>query len=115
MKTNGLASNFIENENIPWEEIEEGIHRKVIAYDTNLMLVKVRFETGRIGTLHEHHHSQITHVESGSFEIEINGRKEILKKGDAYYIAPHTVHGAVCLEAGTLIDVFSPMREDFIK
>jgi quercetin dioxygenase-like cupin family protein len=115
MKTNALVSNFIENENIPWEEIEKGIHRKIIGYDEKLMLVKVKFETGRIGTLHKHHHSQITYVESGSFEIEINGEKKLLKKGDAYYIPPETLHGAICIEAGTLIDVFSPMREDFIK
>jgi quercetin dioxygenase-like cupin family protein len=54
-------------------------------------------------------------VESGLFEIEINGDKKILKRGDAYYIPPDTMHGAVCIEAGVLIDVFSPMREDFIQ
>ena len=32
-----------------------------------------------------------------------------------FYVPPHAIHGAVCLEAGVLIDVFSPMREDFIK
>ena len=115
MKINALAKNFIENEVMPWEEVEDGIQRKVMAYDEKLMLVKVRFETGRIGTLHKHHHSQITHVESGVFEIEINGEKKVLKRGDAYYIPPDTLHGAVCIEHGILIDVFSPMREDFIK
>lgn len=115
MKTNVRASNFIENDDIPWEEVEEGIHRKVMAYDDNLMLVKVRFEPGRIGTLHQHHHSQITQVESGVFEIEINGHKKTLKGGDAYYIPPDILHGAECIEGGVLIDVFSPMREDFIQ
>lgn len=115
MKINELAGNFIENENIPWEEVEKGIHRKIMAYDDKLMLVKVKFETGGVGALHKHHHSQITQVESGLFEIEINGDKKILKKGDAYYIPPHTLHGAVCIDAGVLIDTFSPVREDFIK
>lgn len=114
MKINTLTGNFVENERIPWTEIEEGICRKVIAYDDKLMLVKVKFEARRVGTLHEHHHSQITHVESGVFEIEINGDKKTLKEGDAYYVPPHTMHGAVCIDAGVLIDVFSPMREDFI-
>jgi quercetin dioxygenase-like cupin family protein len=114
MKTNAPASNFIENDNIPWEEVEEGVHRKVMAYDEKLMLVKVRFERGKIGTLHQHHHSQITQVESGVFEIEIGGQKKVLKRGDAYYIPPEMKHGAECIEAGVLIDVFSPMRKDFI-
>jgi len=115
MKRNELASNFIENENVPWQEVENGIHRKLMAYDDKLMLVKVRFETGGIGVLHSHPHSQITQVESGRFEIEIDGQKKLLKGGDAYYIPPDVLHGAVCIEAGVLIDVFSPMREDFIK
>jgi quercetin dioxygenase-like cupin family protein len=115
MKTNELASNFIENENVPWQEIEKGIHRKLMAYDEKLMLVKVRFDTGGVGVLHRHPHSQITQVESGVFEIAIDGQKKMLQRGDVYYIPPDTMHGAVCIEAGVLIDVFSPMREDFIK
>ena len=115
MKKTAPAREFIENETIEWEDVETNIQRKVMAYDEKIMLVKVKFETGRIGILHKHHHSQITHVASGRFEIEINGSKRILKGGDAYYIPPDVLHGAVCLSAGVLIDVFSPMREDFIR
>jgi quercetin dioxygenase-like cupin family protein len=115
MKKTASAKEFIENETIDWEDVETGIQRKVMAYDEKIMLVKVKFETGGVGTLHKHHHSQITHVESGRFEIEINGEKRVLKGGDAYYIPPDIMHGAVCLAEGVLIDVFSPMREDFIR
>ena len=86
-----------------------------MAYDDKLMVVKMEFEKGGVGMLHQHYHSQITHVESGSFEVQISGKKKILAAGDAFYISPNTIHGAVCLEAGVLIDVFSPMREDFIE
>jgi quercetin dioxygenase-like cupin family protein len=54
-------------------------------------------------------------VESGVFEIEIAGEKRILKAGDAFFIPTNVWHGAVCIEAGVLIDTFSPMREDFIE
>jgi quercetin dioxygenase-like cupin family protein len=114
MKKTVPAREFIENDSIEWQEVETGIQRKVMAYDEKIMLVKVKFETGGIGSLHKHHHSQITHVESGLFEIEINGAKRVLKGGDVYYIPPDILHGAVCLADGVLIDVFSPMREDFI-
>lgn len=106
---------FITDEDILWETPGPGIRRKVMAYDDKLMLVKVAFQQGAVGALHEHYHSQISHVESGVFEITIDGEKKVLKAGDAYYIPPHVVHGAVCLEAGVLIDVFSPYREDFVK
>jgi quercetin dioxygenase-like cupin family protein len=79
------------------------------------MVVKVQFDKGGIGSLHQHYHSQITHVESGIFEVEIGGEKKILSQGDAFYVPPNVLHGAVCHEEGVLIDVFSPMREDFIK
>jgi quercetin dioxygenase-like cupin family protein len=114
MKKTVPAREFIENDSIEWQQVETGIQRKIMVYDEKIMLVKVKFETGGIGSLHKHHHSQITHVESGLFEIEINGAKRVLKGGDAYYIPPDTMHGAVCLADGVPIDVFSPMREDFI-
>jgi quercetin dioxygenase-like cupin family protein len=106
---------FIENEAIPWEEAGKGVRRKILSYDEKLMLVKVQFEKGGIGALHQHPHIQISYVESGSFEVEINGIKKILRQGDGYYIPSNVVHGCVCLEAGVLIDTFSPMREDFIR
>jgi len=105
---------FIENDAIPWETVGKGVRRKIMAYDKSLMVVKVAFEAGGVGAVHEHYHSQITHIESGKFEVEINGEKKVLSAGDAYYIPPHVLHGAVCLEAGMLVDVFSPMREDFV-
>lgn len=106
---------FIEDKDIQWEMPDPGIRRKVMAYNEQLMLVKVEFQKGAVGALHEHYHSQISHVESGVFEITIDGEKKVLKAGDAYYIPPHVVHGALCLEPGVLIDVFSPHREDFVK
>ena len=115
MGTTDAVKLFIENGEIPWEEVDKGMKRKIMAYDDKLMVVKVEFEKGGIGVLHQHHHSQITHVESGKFEVQINGEKRVLAAGDAFYIPPNVMHGAVCLEAGVLIDVFSPMREDFIE
>ena len=104
----------IENET-PWEYAAEGIQRQLYGYDDKIMLVKVKFEKGAVGALHEHPHSQVTYVESGVYEITIGGEKRIIKKGDGYYAPPNVVHGAVCLEPGMLIDVFSPVREDFLS
>ena len=105
---------FIENDAIPWETVGEGVRRKIMAYNKDLMLVKVSFEAGSVGTVHKHYHTQITNIESGKFEIEVDAEKKVLSAGDAFYIPPHVLHGVVCLEPGVLIDMFSPMREDFI-
>lgn len=114
MEATETSKVFIENADIQWQQMDKGVRRKIMSYDDRLMLVKVAFEKDGVGTLHQHPHTQITHVESGVFEVEIAGEKKILKGGDAFYIPPNVIHGAVCLEAGVLIDVFSPMREDFI-
>ncbi len=115
MGTTESVKVFIESRDIPWEQMVEGVKRKIMAYDDKLMVVRVSFDKGGVGNLHQHYHSQITHVESGIFEVEIGDEKKVLTTGDAFYIPPNIMHGAVCLEAGVLIDVFSPMREDFIK
>jgi len=98
-----------------WEDLGNGVQRKIYGYDDQIMLVKAKFEAGAIGPLHEHYHVQVTYVESGVFEMTIGDEKKIIRKGDGYYVPPHAVHGCVCVEPGVLIDVFAPHREDFIK
>lgn len=110
-----FENQFINDNDIPWEDLGGGVKRKVMSYDQNVMMVKVAFESGGIGALHSHYHTQMSYVESGSFEMTIGEKKGILNAGDGYYIPPNVVHGALCLEAGVLIDVFTPMREDFVK
>tara|TARA_A100001015_G_C14385913_1_gene479805 strand:- start:32 stop:370 length:339 start_codon:yes stop_codon:yes gene_type:complete len=105
---------FLKTSRSDWEEVEPGIKRKILDYDGQLMLVQVHFEKGGVGAEHEHPHSQSTLVASGVFEIAIDGVTQKLEKGDAFYVPPNTLHGAVCLEEGELIDAFSPIREDFV-
>ena len=105
---------YTESEN-PWEFVAEGVTRQITGYDVTIMMVKVKFETGGIGPLHQHYHSQTSYVVSGKFEVNIDGEKKVLGQGDAFYLEPNIMHGAICLEAGMLIDVFSPIREDFLK
>lgn len=112
---NTRSKSFLFENEIQWEVPGPGIRRQIMGYDGQLMLVKVEFEKGAIGVVHEHFHSQASYVVSGKFETNINGEKKILSAGDGFYIEPDAPHGAICLEAGILIDTFSPHREDFIK
>ena len=113
MKTG--SENFIFAKDQEWQPAGEGVVRQIMGYDGQIMMVKVKFEKGAVGTLHHHYHSQATYVESGKFEFTIKGEKKIVSAGDALYKEPDAVHGCVCLEAGMLIDCFTPMREDFLK
>ena len=100
---------------MPWETVGDGVRRQIMGYDKDLMLVKVDFKKGGVGSMHAHPHCQATYVVSGKFELTIGDEKRVIEAGDGYYVAPDVLHGCVCLEDGILIDTFSPMREDFLK
>lgn len=102
-------------EEIPWEAAGDGVTRQIYGYDDQIMMVKIRFSQNAAGALHHHPHTQVTYVESGVFELTISDRKKIIKKGDGFRVPPNALHGVLCLEAGMLIDVFSPLREDFLQ
>ena len=61
---------------LKWENPGPGIRRQIMGYDEQLMMVKVQFEKGAVGTMHEHHHSQATYVVSGKFELTIGEQKD---------------------------------------
>jgi quercetin dioxygenase-like cupin family protein len=105
---------FQSGKEIQWEDASPGIKRQMFGYDDRIMLVKVKFEKGAVGAVHQHHHSQVSYVESGEFELTIGDEKKILKTGDGFFVPSNSLHGSVCLEPGVLIDVFSPQREDFL-
>ncbi|MDC7293370.1 cupin domain-containing protein [Butyrivibrio sp. DSM 10294] len=91
-----------------------GVVRRVLAYTDDLMCVENTFEKGAVGALHHHPHTQITYVVSGEFEFEIDGVKKVVKAGDTMLKMNDVIHGCTCLEAGILLDIFNPMREDFV-
>jgi quercetin dioxygenase-like cupin family protein len=113
MKT--CSTKFIFEKEKEWEPAGEGVVRQIMGYDGQLMLVKVKFEKGAKGAPHTHYHTQTTYVASGKFEFSVDGEMQIVKAGDGIYIAPDAEHECTCLEAGILIDSFSPMRADFIS
>lgn len=112
---NSVPKTFIQDCEIAWEDTGAGVRRKIMAYTEAVMMVRVEFEAGGVGSLHQHYHVQITQVLSGVFEVEIAGEKRVLRAGDAFFVPANVLHGARCIEKGVLLDVFSPMREDFIN
>lgn len=106
---------LVQDDELPWETVNDKIKRKIMSYNEDLMLVKVAFLKGGVGATHKHPHLQISYIASGIFEITIDGETKTLKDGDVYFVPSNILHGAVCVDDGVLIDVFNPMREDFIK
>ena len=106
---------FVTAEGAEREVAGPGITRQFLGYGPDLMAVKVWFEKGAVGEVHEHFHSQVSYVESGVFDVQVGSEVKRLVAGDSFYVDPHVDHGAVCIEAGVLIDMFNPVRQDFLE
>jgi quercetin dioxygenase-like cupin family protein len=109
------SNNFIFAKKLEWLDLGGGVSRKFLGWDNQLMMVKVRFEQGAVGSPHQHFHSQTAYCAKGSFEFTIGNEKQVISYGDGVYVPPNMVHGVLCLEEGVLIDVFSPVRDDFLN
>jgi quercetin dioxygenase-like cupin family protein len=99
---------------VPWVEVAPGNRRRVLVHTEALMQVEFGFDKGAVGALHSHPHVQSSYVAEGRFEVTVGGRTEILGPGGSFIVPPDIQHGVVALEAGRLIDTFTPMRRDFV-
>lgn len=106
--------NILDDSSVEWKDLGNGVKRKVMFHDDAMMLVKFQFEKGAVGALHNHPHRQMSYVAKGVFEFTLSGENRIIKEGDIYNVPSQAIHGIVCLEAGLLVDVFNPIREDFL-
>ncbi len=107
---------FFHDKDIKTEVVDEGkVTRKIRGYNNQLMAVEVFFENGGIGTVHKHVHDQVTYVLEGSFEFTVEDEVSVVNQGDSIVINSNIEHGArVLSDKGRLLDMFSPMREDFL-
>ena len=106
---------YTENKTIPLTDLGGGVVRKVLSYSENLMTVELHFDKGAIGAKHSHPHEQIGYIVSGKLAYQEEGSPDkVLETGDTYYVAPNVVHGIEVLEDTKLLDIFTPMRRDFV-
>jgi quercetin dioxygenase-like cupin family protein len=99
---------------IPIEHVADGIERQMI-WGERLMVCRLRFAPGTITAVHTHVHEQITLVEQGRVAFTIDGQTRVAAAGDVLFFPSRLSHGATMLEDEVvLIDIFSPVREDFL-
>ena len=115
MKKSEKNQRWVFSDELDAEQSGEGVSRKVLAYCDGLMCVENVFEQGAVGPIHSHPHTQITYVASGAFSFTIGEEAKVVRKGDAMLKQDEVIHGCVCVEPGILIDIFTPMREDFVE
>ncbi len=99
---------------VPVEHVGDGIQRQMV-FGENLMICRFRFAPFLVTPEHEHPHEQMSIVVSGRAKFFIEGRERIACAGDVLHFPPNCWHGATMMdEEVVLIDIFSPLREDFL-
>ncbi|MDY0290120.1 MAG: cupin domain-containing protein [Sphaerochaeta sp.] len=104
---------MMKQESVP-QDMAQGVKRRVLVHNEDLMMVEVHFEKGSVGALHSHPHQQMSYILSGSFEFENDGETRSLGQGDSVLLASGVEHGVLCTEEGTVLDIFTPERKDFL-
>jgi quercetin dioxygenase-like cupin family protein len=92
-----------------------GVVRRLLGSGAALSLVEIQIETGHEVPEHTHPHEQAGQVASGRARFTIGGRLMEFERGDSYLIPGDVPHHVVALEPTTLIEAFSPVREDFLS
>ena len=99
---------------VPVEQLEEGIQRQMIVGE-NVMLCRLRLAPNVVTPAHDHPHEQMTLVERGRVLFTIGDEERTAQAGDVLHFPGGTWHGATMLdEEVILVDIFSPIREDFL-
>lgn len=100
---------------IPVEHPAEGIERQMVVGE-RIMIVRFRFVPFLVTPEHTHPHEQMSLVVSGRIRFFIEGKETIASPGDVLHFPPNCLHGATMMdEEVVLIDIFSPIREDFLS
>jgi len=99
---------------VPVERIEEGIQRQMVV-GQNVMICRFRFAPFVVTPAHSHRHEQMSLIVQGKVKFILGDEERIVSAGDVLHFPPDFRHGATMLdEEVILIDIFSPIREDFL-
>ncbi len=111
LKTNALVTDWSK---VPVKKLEDGIERQLVVGE-NIMICRLRFAPFVVTPAHSHPHEQMTLVMQGKVNFILGDRTCVVSAGDVLHFPPNHWHGATMLdEEVVLIDIFSPIREDFL-
>lgn len=99
---------------VPEEQMNARVGRKVVHGD-KMTVARLRMTKGAFVPVHSHANEQISLIESGAIRFMIDGQEQIVRGGGLMRIPPHVPHSAEALEDSVAVDIFSPVREDWLR
>jgi quercetin dioxygenase-like cupin family protein len=97
-----------------YNEMIAGVWLKSLTHGDTTHLTEVRFVKGAVVPEHQHPHEQTGYLISGSLRFFSRGENTVVNPGDCWTFASGTPHGAEALDDSVVIEVFSPIREDYL-
>ena len=97
-----------------FNELLDGVWLKSLTHGSRIHLTEVRFIKGAVVPEHQHPHEQTGYLISGSLRFLGGGEDTVVTPGDCWTFASEVPHGAEALEDSLVIEVFSPIREDYL-
>jgi quercetin dioxygenase-like cupin family protein len=92
----------------------KGVKFDVLATGEKSMVTKMNYEVGDVVTDHSHPNEQSGYVISGKYLLKLKESNYILTQGDTYSIPENAGHALEVIKKGTIIDFFTPPRQDYL-
>ena len=108
-----MNQKHINKDSVPKIEALEGIFRRTLCYNDNLMLCHFFLEKESEVPMHAHKEHQVGYVIKGKIKFKTDTEEFIATEGESYIFNSNERHGAILLEDSEIIDVFCPSREDY--
>jgi len=94
--------------------VVDGIKRKTLVYGKNSLMTEFELQKGKVLPMHKHPNEQTGYLVSGQIILIIDGEKFKMSPGDSWCIPGDIEHGAEVLENSIAIEVFCPVRTDYL-
>jgi quercetin dioxygenase-like cupin family protein len=98
----------------PWIEICPGIKRQTVAAGKTMYQMVAKLAAGSKMPEHQHPQEQLVHILEGRMKLIVQGTPHEMTKGDSFYLAGHVPHGVETIEETTVLDTFSPPRDEYL-
>ena len=108
-----MKNKSISKDSIEAVKVLDGIYRKTLIYNDNVMLCHFWLQKGSEVPIHSHKEHQIGYIIKGKLKFITESDNFIVNEGDSYLFDSNEKHGAIILEDSEVIDVFNPSREDY--
>jgi quercetin dioxygenase-like cupin family protein len=97
-----------------YASVLDGIERKTLVYGEKTLMTEFVLKKGKVLPLHSHPQEQTGYLVRGHMVLTINGERHDLLPGDSWCVLGGVPHGADILEDSVAVEVFAPVREDYI-